>query len=76
MSCTSLSSLCGRISSVGRALDCRAEGRGVLNPGARPILMVLKQLRNEGTHFALQRDRPSRGLDDHKKWQSHPQLEM
>ena len=67
MSCTSLSSLCDRISSVGRALDCRGEGRGVLNPGAGPIVMVLKQLRNEGTHFALQRDRPSRGLDDHEK---------
>ena len=58
---------CGRISSVSRALDCRAVGR---EPGARTILKVLKQLRNEGTLFALQTARPSRGLDDHIKWPS------
>ena len=40
--CTSLTSFCGRISSVVRALDCRAEGHGVLIPRAGPILMVLK----------------------------------
>ena len=42
ISCTSLTSLCVRISSVGRALDCRVGGRGVLIPVAGPILMVLK----------------------------------
>ena len=38
MSRNSLTSLCCRISSVGRALDCRGEGRGFfLIPGTRPI---------------------------------------
>ena len=31
-----------RISSVGRALDCRSEGRG-FDSGAGPILRVFKQ---------------------------------
>ena len=39
-------------------------------PGAGPLLRVLKWLRNEGTFFALQAARPSRGSDDHVKWQS------
>ena len=39
-------------------------------PGAGPILRVLKWLRNEGTSFALQPARPSRGSDDHVKWRS------
>ena len=39
-------------------------------PGAGPLLRVLKWLRNEGTSFALQAARPSRGLDDHVKWRS------
>ena len=33
-------------------------------------------LRNEGTAFALQAARPSRGSDDHEKWRSRLQLEM
>ena len=33
-------------------------------PGAGPLL------RNEGTFFALQAARPSRGSDDHGKWRS------
>ena len=33
-------------------------------------------LRNEGTPFALQAARPSRGSDDHEKWRSRLQLEM
>ena len=45
-------------------------------PGAGPILRVLKSLRNEGTAFDLQAARPSRGSDDHVKWQSHLQWEM
>ena len=36
-------------------------------PGTRPILRVLKQLRNERISFALITARPSRGLDDHIK---------
>ena len=39
-------------------------------PGAGPLLKVLKWLRNEGTSFALQAARPSRGSDDHVKWRS------
>ena len=39
-------------------------------PGAGPLLRVLKLLRNEGTFFALQAARPSRGSDDHVKWRS------
>ena len=38
--------------------------------GARPILRVLKILRNEGTSFALQAARSWRGSDDHVKWRS------
>ena len=44
-------------------------------PGAGPILRVLKQPRNEGTPFALQQARPSRGSNDHEKWRSRLQLE-
>ena len=40
----------GRISSVGRALDCRVEVAGSI-PTARPILKTEK---NEGLAFALQ----------------------
>jgi len=40
-------------------------------PGAGTLLRVLKWLRNEGTSFALQAARPSRGSDDHVKWRSH-----
>ena len=36
-------------------------------PGVRPILRVLKSLRNEGTAFALQAARPSHGWDDYVK---------
>ena len=36
-------------------------------PGAGPLLGVLKCLKNEGTAFALQMARPSRGSDDHVK---------
>ena len=38
--------------------------------GARPILRVLKQLRNNGTSSALLTGRPSRGSDDLIKWRS------
>ena len=34
---------------------------------AEPIVKVLKLLRNDGTAFALQTARPSRGSDDHVK---------
>ena len=39
-----------------------------------PILRVLKQLRNEGTAFALQMARPSFG--SYVKWPSHLLWEM
>ena len=39
-------------------------------PGSRPLLRVLKWLRNEGTSFALQAVRHSRGSDDQVKWRS------
>ena len=35
--------------------------------GTGPILKVFKQLRNEGTNFALQTASPSRGSYDHVK---------
>ena len=44
-------------------------------PGAGLILRVLEYLRNEGTPFALQAARPSRGSDDHVKWRFRLQLE-
>ena len=46
---------------------------GGSNPGAGPLLMVLKCLRNEGTSFALQAARPSRGSIDHVKSRSRLQ---
>lgn len=59
----------GRISSVGKALalDCRSAGGRRFDSRTRPILRVLKQLRNERISFALITARPSRGLDDHIK---------
>ena len=39
-------------------------------PVAGPTHRVLKWLRNEGTAFALQMARTSRGSDDHVKWRS------
>ena len=40
-------------------------------PKAGPILRVFlkKKPRNKGSAFALQTVRPSRGSDDHVKWQ-------
>ena len=54
-------------------LTGRDGGRGS-NFWIRPILRILKQLRNEGTAFALQTGGPSRGLDDHLKWRSHKRV--
>jgi len=50
-------------------VECLIEEREVvaLIPRARSMLWDLKQLRNEGTDFALQMARPLRGLDDHIK---------
>ena len=57
----------GRISSVGRALDCRAGGRGFDSRG-RTNTQGLKTTENsEGTSFAPQAAGPSRGSDDHVK---------
>ena len=36
-----------------------------LIPGTGPLLRVLKSLKNEGTPFSLQAERPSRSSDDH-----------
>ena len=44
-----------------------------LIPGTGSILSVLKRHRNEGSAFALQMARPSRGSDDHVKWRSRLQ---
>ena len=43
-------------------------------PRTGPTLRVLKWLKNGGTAFALQMDRPWHGSDDHVKWQSRLQL--
>ena len=37
---------------------------GSLIPAVAPVFWVLQLLRNEGTAFALQTTRPSRGLDE------------
>ena len=60
-----------RISSVGRALNCRAEGREFDSQGRTNT----QGLRNEGTPFTLQAARPSRVSDDHVKWRSRLRLE-
>ena len=63
----------GWLKSVGRACDGRV-GSGGSRFRIRPILRILKQLRNEGTAFALQTGAPSRGLDGHLKWRSHKRV--
>ena len=61
----------GKISSVGRALDCRAEGRGFDSLGRTNTqgLKITEKI-NECISYALQAARPSRGSDDLVKWQS------
>ena len=54
----------GRISSVGKALDCRAEDRGFDSRG-RTITQGLKIVEK-----VLAGARHSRGSDDHVKWRS------
>ena len=51
---------------LAQSLDRLNEERkvGSLICGVAPVLWVLKLLRNEGTAFALQTTRPSRGLDE------------
>ena len=49
-------------SSVGTALDCRAEGQGI-DFRTGPVLMVL----NKGTAVDLQMAKPFHGLDDHAR---------
>ena len=58
-------SVAGLAQSVER-LTAEREVAGSI-PGAGPLLRVLKWLRNEGTSFALQAARPSRGSDDYVK---------
>ena len=57
----------GRFSSVGRALDCRAGGRGFDSWG-RTNTQGLKITEKWRFFFVLQTARPSRGSDDHVKW--------
>ena len=64
----------GRISSVGRALDCRAGG-GRFDPRGRTNAHGLKITANKGTASAQQTASPSRGSDDHGKWRSLLQYE-
>ena len=69
---------CGvaRTSSVGRALKCRAGGRGFDSRGrGRAVTKGLKITEEEGISFALQTARYLRGSDDHAlyKWWSHLQ---
>ena len=45
------------------------------NPGAGGTTQGLKQLRSEGTAFALQMAKPSCGLDTHIEWLSFLQKE-
>ena len=52
-----------RIRSVGRAVDCRAEGRG-FDSRNRINTQGLKITENEGTAFALQTAGPARGSND------------
>ena len=61
----------GLSQSVERLIAEREVARSI--PGTRPILTVLKSLRNESTAFALQMAKHSRGSDDHVKWRSRLQ---
>lgn len=64
-----MTSINNNISSVGRAIDCRAGGRGFDSQGQTNTQGLKKTLRNKGSACALQTVRPSRGSDDHVKWQ-------
>ena len=55
-----------RIRSVGRVLDCRAGGHG-FDFRDQTNTYCLKITKNEGTAFAVQTARPSRGSDDRVK---------
>ena len=57
----------GRFSSVGRALYCRAGGRG-FDSWDRTNTQGLKITEKWRFFFVLQTARPSRGSDDHVKW--------
>jgi len=63
-----LNNISGLAQSVERLTAERDVTGSIL--GAGPILRVLEILRNEGTSFALQAARCSRGSDDHVKWRS------
>ena len=68
---------CGRISSVGKVLEFTVGGLGFKSWGrGYYILEVLKQLRNEGTAFALHTAKPSCSLDNHVEWWPCLQKEM
>ena len=62
--------MCDRTSSVGRGLHCYTGGRR-FSPCGQTNIQGLK-----GTAFALQMDRPWRGLDDHIKKMAVLSLEL
>ena len=62
-SCEALFDSAGLAQSIER-LTAEREVAGSI-PGTGPILRVLKELRKEGTAFALQTAGPCRGSDDH-----------
>ena len=65
-----VTSINNNISSVGRAINCGAGGRGFDSQGRTNTQgFFFKKPRNKGSAFALQTVRPSRGSDDHVKWQ-------
>ena len=64
-----VTSINNNISSVGRAIDCRVGGRGFDFQGRTNTQGLKKTPRNKGSAFVLQTVRPSRGSDDHVKWQ-------
>ena len=68
MGCVVLSYYCyrSRIISVGRALDCKAGGRGFDSQDRI-------NTQGQGTAFVLQTGSPSRGSDDHVNWRSRLQ---
>ena len=64
-----VTSINNNISSEGRAIDCRAGSCGFDSQGRTNTQgFFLKKPSNNGSAFALQTVRPSRGSDDHVKW--------
>ena len=66
---------CRRISALGKVLKFTEGGLGFESWGWGYYSQGLKQLRSEGTAFALQMAKPSCGLDTHIEWFSFLQKE-